>query len=270
MRKANILTFILFLFTTSHLSAEESLYDTRNYSTVYISAGYPLAASAIDFFDIYKKVFGGKKGQFENGINIGIGTKMDLSDKFRIGFSANFFQSKLIDSYIQAERDPTDTSKATFRSLLQSFQFETLPVMISIELVPYNQSQFRTYSGFGFGYTFSSGQWEEKIIEAGVNDYRTGGMYYDEETAHPTFRLLTGVELGFDKRSKESFLGSLILEIRYTYIMRDIDIFDKVKKQFNNKIPALNNSYGLLNGYLSISLGISFNFYKPARKKKSK
>ncbi len=270
MRQIKLLTLVFFLLTFSDISAGESLYDTRNYSTVFISAGYQLATSSIDFFEIYKTVFGGTKWQFENGISLGIGTKMDLSDKFRISFSANFFQSKLIDSYKQVERDPFDSSKVTIRSLSQNFQFETAPVLVTIELVPYNQSQFRTYSGIGFGYTFSSGQWEEKIVETRLNDYRTGGIHYNEKTAHPTIRLLTGVELGFDKRSKESFLGSLILEIRYTYIMRDIDIFRNVKKQFDGKIQALNSSYGIINGYLSINLGISFNFYKPPPKKNSK
>ncbi len=270
MKKINLITYIFLLLTSSHLLAEESLYDTRNYSTVNISVGSPMGTSAANFFDVYKTVFGGKNTQFENGLNIGIGTKMDLTDKFRIGFSANFFQSKLIDSYMQVEPNPSDTSNAYFRNLSQSFQFETAPVMVTIEFVPYNQSQFRTYSGIGAGYTFSSGRWEEKINETSVNDYRSGGIHYSEKTAYPTFRLLTGIELGFDKRNKESLLGSLILEIRYTYIMRDIDIFREVKKQFKNRIPALNKSYGFINGYLSINLGISFNFYKPPPKKKSK
>lgn len=270
MRKVDLLTFILFLLFSSHLLAEGIHYKTKNYNTVYISVGYPLATGAIEFIDVYKNIFGGKKDQFQDEINIGIGTKIDLSDAFRLGLSVNFFHSQLIESYKQKEQNPFDSSKFNLRSLSQSFEFETAPVIATIEFVPYNQSQFRTYSGIGVGVTFSSGQWREKIVETYPNDYRSGGIHYEEKAVYPTFRFLTGVELGFDKRSKDSFLGSLILEIRYTYIMRDVDIFKEVKKQFENSIPALNNSYGILKGYLSINLGISFNFYKSPPKKKNK
>jgi hypothetical protein len=98
---------------------------------------------------------------------------------------------------------------------------------------------------------------------------RKGGNHYDNNIFTPAFRILTGVELGFDKFEYSKFLGSLILEIRYSYMFRNIDIFSKIKNQFRVYPDSWNHSFSIAPGNLELNLGISFNF-NPKIKKRMK
>lgn len=212
------------------------------------------------FFDVYKEQFEGVKNHFKDTPSILAGTKAYLSESYRAGIWVGFFSSRLRDGYYVE-------NNGSNRTYSQELDISNIPVLAVFEYVPY-RSQFRTYLSGGLGLDINQITWTESIRSSWQADPREGGLNYDESHITPMMSLATGLELGFDKFGKKSFLGALIFEVKYAYYFRKLDIFGKVKQQFQPEVPqALERKYAIAAGYLSFGIALSFNYYHIGLKK---
>ena len=223
--------------------------------------GPVLGATSEKFFYNYNNILKGFETEFEFTPSIGGGVKFELFKGCRLGIDGSFYNARLVDGYWLTMISGTDTTRALFN---EDIDINTQPIIVSFEIVPY-YTQFRTYVGIGFGLTFSTIKWKENVYSDLPLDKRKGGLLFDESNVSSAFRCYTGVELGFDKRRSSSFLGSLIIEARYTYIGRSVNIFDKLSKQFEEPPLEWNSGILILPGYICLNLAISFNYNKSTR-----
>ncbi len=224
-------------------------------SIIYITAGLVLIAESEDFFEHYKGILGGKKGEFTNYPLGGIGTKFQFWEHYRIGLEAEFCFTQLTDSYIQ---EAVTVDEKIIRSISQDIKITSIPLFFSFEFVPLNQ-QFRTYTGIGIGAVFSNITWNE-LLSSDISEKRHGGEHYNENSIFPAARLYAGLELGFDKDETENFLGSFIIELKYTMMFRKLKLFSGIANQFDELPENINNSFTILPGYLGLYIGLTFNF----------
>lgn len=254
------LIFVFLNFFTSGVKAATR--DTNSsvyHSIIYVTVSPVFEMSRSDFFDVYNstKFFGGKKSKFSPSGSFGIGTKIDFMDQFRFGLEFTYISASLQENIIQPI---SSTDVKGSRSLSEQFKYDNMPLLLTGEYIPY-QSQFRTYVGSGIGVSISNLEWNELVKSSSIDhDKRTGGDLLSESTALPLFRIYAGLDLGFDKMYKDSFLGSLILEVRYTKVFGSIDIFRKFKNQFAGDPVELDRTYSPIPDYLELAMAVTFNF----------
>lgn len=264
MKLIKILTFyLLFIILTInavHAAIDEEKEEQKSSkeyrSIIFISVGMALGVTADDFFKEYHNELSGKVKEFSLSTKYGVGTKFEFFKGIRICLLADYFEAKLHDGYTEQVSSGGQNGE---RIISQKMIIKTIPLFLSIEAVPFRM-QFRTYQGIGVGAAYSDIRWQENISSTIINDKRTGGLHYDDITFYPAIRVYAGIELGFDKYFKNSFLGCLVFEVNYSYINRKVNIFEKISSQFEKKPSAWNDKFDLITGYLGFNLGITFNF----------
>ncbi len=250
--------FIIFIsLSATRIPAQSAIASGRNIEEkdFYLMLGYPLAIPSNEFFDIYRNALEGNKSLFDQQLNFGAGTRFEIMDNFRLAMAGNFFLAQLSESYTQGVEFPRPGN----RQIVQDIKIQTIPLILSIEHVPWD-AQFRTYVGGGGGICFGTIEWNESVYSDIPRDTRTGGLQYEGNEVFPAIRAYIGVELGFDKRRVEALPGSLIIELRYTYIFRKIDIFYRIRRQFQRVPPELESPVTLMPSVLELDLAVSLNF----------
>lgn len=250
--------FIFLFFCLNYAGSEQvTKSDSGRFSSIiYFSVGFTLGTGASEFFKEYNSNVGGVASSFKLTSNIAAGTKFDFIKGYRFGLEAGYFQTRMIDNFTQYL---VPGNQQTVRKINEDITVNTYPVMLLAEAVPF-QSQFRTYAGIGLGVVFSKISWQEDVSSAIQNDTRKGGLIYDKNEVLPSIRFYTGVELGFDKNRFGSFLGSLIIEVSYTYFNRKAEIFNKLSKQFTEVPESWSNKFSIIPDYVNLGASISFNF----------
>lgn len=221
-------------------------------------AGISYGASAGKFFKDYREYLGGYYNDFKTLPSLGIGTKIFLSDKVRLAASVSYIYSYLNESYDQPYLSNRGMES---RYISQKIDIKSIPVFLSVEYFPYVE-QFKSYIGAGAGLCYTDIIWKEKIFSTNDTDKRKGGLHIADESVNPSIVLFAAVDLGFDKRSEESFLGSFIIETKFIYIFREYQMFREVSSQLdeNNKNVEYGSYYTIIPYYISLSIGVSFNF----------
>lgn len=255
-----IIIIIVFLFVSAELTATEvqNVSTKRNFkSLVFVSMGMAFSSGSTDFFSIYNNEFSGSKRDFKQTPLIGFGTKFRFGN-FRAGIQAHVLNSRLQDFY----EDYVDEGELSgYRQHGQNIEFTDIPVIGTLEYIPYI-GQFRTYVGGGLGFMLRKFEWFESVKSGIPLDRRTGGTHYEDIDIIPFFKLYSGLELGFDKKSEDTFLGSLIIEASYNYSAGGADIFKSARRQFVPAKPKLKDRYNVLPGYIALTLSVTFNFNK--------
>ena len=254
MRKLLLVMIAVFVWQNVAFAQTATLMkhkDNRCYPLLYLSMGYPCGVQAPDFFEDYQTLLNSKVHSFKNSPLFGAGVKFWIADDFRLGAASQYLNSEFFD-----ELDTLSGSAAKHFS--EAVSVKSIPVFVTLDYTPYDK-QFRNYVGVGAGLLISRITWEEGVSPITPSSKRVGGKHYNQTDLSPAFEIYTGVELGFDEDPSRKFFGSLILEANYTLFFRDADIFKNIKSQLHSVPDGIEDNQSLINGYLGLSVGLSFN-----------
>lgn len=253
LNKILIIPFALFVLSFVTVKAKDT---TKVREMVFVSISGIYGGSSSSFFEDYDNYLG-ESSTFKHTPAFGGGLKVLLTKNFRIGASVDYFTSELQDSY-QSE---DETESGIFeRNINSKIDISTLPILLNFEYLPIEQ-QFKTYLSAGAGITFSNFRWEEQVFSNRPNDFRDGGVQYDESHIFPTIRAATGIELDFDDLVVGEVIGNLTLELRYTYIFRNIDFYKEAKFEITDIPDDSDKSYYIIPGFLSLNLQIGLEYF---------
>ncbi len=254
-----ILFFMAFAFCLNAQNKKEesnTAQSGRIPVNFYIQGGGILSTGGIEFFDAYVEHLGGKKRQFHKSPSLYVGTRLLLSDNYRLNISAGYFYSNLEESYFQ---EYTNRVESGNRRIIQSIDLQNIPLVASFEYIPFNLP-YKTFIGIGAGIDFSTLSWEENIKPGSVFDKRIGGDWSRNDMISPLLRLSTGINLMFDRHHPDYILQNFLIEVRYNLLYRRKDFFSGINKQFLDSRDILNESFYLMPAYLEIVIGASLNF----------
>jgi|APTNR8051073442_1049403.scaffolds.fasta_scaffold04120_8 hypothetical protein len=224
----------------------------------YVTIGGVFGASSNDFQEDYQNIIGGNSLDFRDTPAFGAGLKFWLEDHYRLSISADYFESKSSDSY--SEFDSLSIGTVT-RDINNEFNITSIPIVISLDYIPVEQ-QFKTYVSLGTGILLSRVSWQESVNSNRASDIRIGGTHYDDTDIFPLIRGALGVELDFDQSVTGNIIGNLTIELRYTYMFRNVDMYGKIKNQLNTESSSLENSVELIPGYLSLNLQFGIEYFQ--------
>ena len=232
-------------------------------SVVNIEFGSLLGNGVAEFFDIYNKIM--KKDAnsestegFSNSLTWKFAYKLKVKEKYRVGIEVLYYQTKMYDLY---DEDAVYFSEHYSRKHIQEVIFSSVPFLISFDYLPFSKSQFRTYYGISIGATSSEIRWTEEVLTPVDRDPRKDGLSINDKEIFGTYRIYSGLELGFDKEEKKSFFGGVIFEIGITHIFNRYKVFAPLNKQLSKPKKELKQAIAILPIYISMNMGISFNFY---------
>ncbi|MES2767027.1 MAG: hypothetical protein V4642_14225 [Bacteroidota bacterium] len=268
----NIILWLIVFFSTytpsftQQQSRADSIARTfRPDYTIIIagSIGAVYGVSASDFFKEYNNPFtiGGKASSFNIPLSTGATVKAAYTQGIRYGVSGDFFKAVMRDNYDHAvvvlKENQLDTIGT--RNIGSELSVSSIPVLATIEFIPV-EAQFTTYFGVGAGVAFNKIFWKESVQTTVKNDPRTGGVYTDERKITPAGRIYAGVELDFDKRRRQSsILGSLLLEVRYTYIPVSSKLLEKFSS-FPGAPERWKDDFSVGGSGLGLNIGVSVEF----------
>jgi len=269
--KTNKKIIFLFLIYSLYYPIEISaniISDSSNrkyHTTVHLKVGSAFFSTGAEFFEIYENEFGGLVNYFKTFPEAGLAVKVQLDDVWRLSISADYTEARINDAYFQEE---TSFGNKYIRFIGQDLTFRQLPILLNLEYNPYWLTQFRTFTGVGLGINANYTMWNEKVNSNQVYDKRKSGTKYNELDILAAFRIYAAVDLGFDKKTLDHFLASLILQVSYTGFLGNIDLFNEVKGEFENKPLSLENKVIPISGYFAVCLSLSFNFNKKEKSPK--
>ena len=191
---------------------------------------------------------------------VGVTFRAEPIQGIRFGVSGEYFKGHFSDHFSQLAYSPVDSALVGFRSPSETIDFKAVPLLLTVDLVP-SANQFRTYSGIGIGLSLGHIRWEEAMQSTVPNDKRVGGVVYDESVISPAGCIYAGLELGFDKKSKDDNLVLLTIEARYTYVGMSAPMFKAISSQFFRPPDSWQKNY--LIGASSFSLQIGLSFQSP-------
>jgi hypothetical protein len=224
----------------------------------YVSAGGVYGGNSAEFMDIYRNEIGGNNVNFKHTPAFGFGLKVWVNDNYRVSLHAEYFESKINDSYFEFDSLQLGTVE---RDISHKIESTTIPIIASIDYIPIEQ-QFKTNLTFGAGVVISRVNWEEKVNSSRVSDNRTGGIQYNQTDILPMLRAGLGVELDFDKPVVGEIIGSLTFELSYSYMFRNLSMYDNIKNQFVDESFTLPNTVEFLPGYLSLKLQFGLEYFQ--------
>lgn len=232
-------------------------------SVINLEFGNLIGNGVAEFFDIYNMVM--KKGVnlestegFSNSLSWKFAYKLKVKEKYRIGIEALYYETKMYDLY---DEDAIYFSEHYSRKHIQEVIFKSIPFLISFDYLPFSKSQFRTYYGISIGVTSSEIKWNEEVLTPVDKDPRKDGISINDNEIFGTYRIYSGLELGFDKEEKKSFFGGVIFEIGLTHILNKYKVFASLNNQLTKPKEELKQEIKILPLYISMNMGISFNFY---------
>ncbi|MFN3195394.1 MAG: hypothetical protein ACE364_05555 [Chlorobiota bacterium] len=224
----------------------------------YVSAGGVYGGNSAEFMNIYQNQIGGNNVNFKHTPAFGFGLKAWINDNYRISLHAEYFESRMNDAYFEFDSLQLGTVE---RDLFHKINTTTIPIVASIDYIPIEQ-QFKTYLTFGAGIVISKVKWEENVNSTRSSDLRVGGIHYNQTDILPMLRAGLGVELDFDKPVVGEVIGSLTFELTYSYMFRNLPMYDNIKNQFVNESFTLPNTVEFLPGYLSLKLQFGLEYFQ--------
>lgn len=222
---------------------------------IFIGSGLSMGVSATEFFEEYAKSFEGSANTLKDVPVGSAGIRVELGNDLRLSVMGSYLRSFFNDGYKIEAKTPIGSGMRVFD---QDFVVETIPIIASLEYLSL-RAPYRSYIGAGLGISVSRIYWQENIASSIDRDKRKGGINLNEKSVFPTMRISTGSELYFDRDFEDYFLGSLTLEVSYTYIFRSVDVFKNVREQFWEFTAGLNEKYSIAPGYIGMNLILSFN-----------
>lgn len=228
----------------------------------FVTIGGVYGTSSSQFFNSYQDVIGGDNSSLKHSPVYGAGLKFWLSDNYRVSVAVDYFKSEMYDSFAQS--DSLKIGKVN-RNIAEKLSSSTIPLTFSLDFIPVEQ-QFKTYVSLGGGIVISKVNWTERVYSDLHSDLREGGALYDKTDVFPLLRGAVGLELNFDKSVTGNIIGSLTLELRYTYMFRNLDLFGKVKNQFDSPPSQLEEDVSFIPGYMSLNLQFGIEFFQKVGK----
>lgn len=267
--KKNIYRFVIAIvlihlpFFDMYSEEKDNVSGTKINNMICIYAGPKFGYGSSDFSENYTEYFAGRNNEFSAKLAFGASLKLEPSEGVRLGILGEFAQTGFSDIYKQQIRPHRDSLPVGERSIEQQFAITSYPILLTAEIAP-TLNQFRTYIGAGIGVGIAHISWQEKLNSSFVNDIRTGGSYVDETAIAPAFTLYTGIELGFDKKVKQSIFAGVLIEAKYVYSGVSAAFFDKARKQFASPPSIWSEKIYAGVGAFAINVGVFFQFTKQA------
>ena len=225
--------------------------------SAYLGSKFNLGNS--EFYTEYAKAFHINNTYMVQPV-VGICFRGEPIPGIRFGVSGEYFKGHFFDSFSEQAYSPIDSALVGIRSPTETIDFKAIPLLLTVDLIP-SGNQFRTYSGIGIGLCVGHIRWEEVLSSTVKNDIRVGGVVYDESIISPAGCIYAGLELGFDKRSKDDNFVSLTIEARYTYVGMSAPMFKAISSQFFRPPDSWQKNF--LIGASSFSLQIGLSFQSP-------
>lgn len=255
-----ILFIVLAITPVSALKAENPDGDNERSQPVkakiYGGAGFVFGAGATEFFEIYQSELSGAKNSLKAYSIIVAGSIMEINETYKARLSAAFFSAQMQDSYETWGDGGFDDLNRRYG---QEFNTTVIPLILSLDYYPF-PTRYRTYVGGGFGVFYQDVFWDEFVWSNDPRDKRVGGVHVDDTFFKPAIKIYAGTELRFDKPNNETFLGSLLLEASFTYSFGEIDVFENVRRQYDEPPKRLSEKTPIIPAFLSLTAAISFNF----------
>lgn len=224
----------------------------------FITVGGVYGGNSSVFLDDYENIIGGNEVKFKHTPAFGAGLKFWINEKYRLSIGGDYFFSSFNDSF--DDFDSLDIGTVT-RSIITKVNSSTLPIVFSVDYIPIEQ-QFKTYLSFGTGIVISKTKWTEQVNSNRSSDFRVGGTQYDATDINPLLRAAVGMELDFDKAVVGNIIGNLTIEARYTYMFRNLNLFENIKNQLGDRSSLLENSVEFIPGYLSLNLQFGIEYFQ--------
>jgi len=254
--------FVFYVFSVNitliKCEETENSIDTLFQSSIFIMVGTTYGANAGSFFKDYKTYLGGYYNDFKTEPSLTVGTKVVINENFRLTASTSYIYSYLNESYNQKFKSSKGDES---RYINQRIDIKSTPVFVSLEYFPYKE-QFKSYIGGGVGLCYTGINWVEKVFSTYETDSRKGGIHLSENGLKPAFTIFAAIDLGFDKRPEETFIGSLLLETKFSYFFRKYRMFSKLAKQLRDNKGDFDNFYTIIPYYIGLNMGVTFNFVR--------
>lgn len=224
----------------------------------FVTVGGVYGASSVEFLDTYRKEIGGNNVEFKHSPAFGVGLKFWLSDKYRMSVSGDYFSSTMNDNFNQLDSLAIGNVS---RNIIEKITSNSIPIVLSVDYIPIEQ-QFKSYVSLGSGILISQTKWTETVNSNRNSDPRTGGTHYDATDITPLIRGAVGMELDFDRAVTGNIIGNLTIELRYTYMFRNLDLFGNIKNQLHTQSSVLENKVEFIPGYLSLNLQFGIEYFQ--------
>lgn len=261
MKAICIILVLTFSFGTMLCQEKVQTSSANITNTIAVYAGPKFGYGSSDFSESYLSYFGGKNNQYNAKLAFGASFKFEPFEGVRFGFLGEYAQTGFTDIYKQLIKPHKDSASVGERSIEQQFAVTSYPILLTAEVVP-SKNQFRTYIGAGLGVGIANVSWKETLNSSLINDLRTGGDYVNDTYFAPAFTLYTGIELGFDKKAKQSIFAGVQIEARYIYTGVSAPLFEKAKKQFVSAPSSWSESVYVGASAFAINVGVFFQLTK--------
>lgn len=243
---------------TKPITESERSSDASSSFCVQVRSGIQLGISGKNFIDKYVNYLSVPESpSFNTPFSYGVTLTLDRGN-VRYGLDVERFTTGFQQS---AEVTVRDAGGAVIgnRSLVEDLNLSCLPTIAYIEFAPV-LAQFHTFYGVGAGVNFASLNWNEKVSSDIVGDRRVGGTLISESKVIPALRFHTGIHLGYDRqRSGKDHFGSLVIQLRYTYMPYTTEPFRVLGLQEPRALAQNNEEFTIGASSLSLQLGIEFN-----------
>lgn len=242
-------------------SANRTLENSKEPLTsfcVQVRGGIQLGLSGKTFIDKYVNYLSVPESpNFSTPFSYGITLTMDRGN-VRYGLDVERFTTGFQQSAEVTVRDAGGASVGK-RSLTEDLTLSCLPALAYVEFAPV-LAQFHTFYGIGAGVNFASLNWNEKVTSEIVGDRRIGGALISESKVIPALRFYTGIHLGYDRqRSGKDHFGSLVIQLRYTYMPYTTQPFKVLGLQEPRALAQNNEEFTIGASSLALQLGVEFN-----------
>jgi len=249
------------IYSVSYSQEADSKSTTKINNMICVYAGPKFGYGSSEFTKNYVQYFDGRNNEFSAKLAFGATLKLEPSEGIRLGLLGEFAQTGFTEIYKQQIRPHRDSLPIGERAIEQQFAITSYPILLTAEIAP-ALNQFRTYIGAGIGVGIANISWQEKLNSSMINDMRTGGNYVDETSIAPAFTLYTGIELGFDKKVKQSIFAGVLIEAKYVYSGVSAPFFDKARKQFSSPPGSWSEKVYAGASAFAINVGVFFQFTK--------
>jgi len=253
---------LLYLINYNFLNADDN-FENKYHTTVLLKSGVAFYSSGTTFFDIYKNILGGTKSNYEIAPIFGLDIRVQFHKLWRLALNTDLTLTNIRDSYYQEFQFFSSKSS---RYISQDINIKSIPITLILEYTPFWLSQFKSYFGIGTGINITHINWNENINSSIIYDLRKTGIKYNKINLHPVINIYSAVDLGFDKKTLENFIAGITLKLSYLNIFNKIDMFEKIRNEFENINEKLFQEVLPYEGFIALTLSLNFNFKQKTKK----
>lgn len=242
--------------TENNTQTDDKIFGKKYHTVAVIGVGYPFPSKSYKFFDNFSKYFGSERNVVKAYPVLMFKFKGEFIKNNRLGLSVEYFKLLFNESYFQFYEDSFQSGN---RSLTQNISIDNLPILLTAEYLPYSLP-YKSYVGVGMGLNVSKVKWVEELSSGLIAETRQGGEHYNISFFAPAFKIYSGLELKFDRKSVNKIINSLVLEISINYSLMNKEIFKDVKSQFTPVPSEFNESYSIVPLQIMFNMGITVDF----------